>query len=251
MIPKVDASQSFSDIRPISLCNVSSKIIAKVINSRLSRILPRIVTQNQSGFVKGRAITENILLAQEIINGIGKPRKGANVVIKLDMAKAYDRVSWPFLCLYLDNLDSQKNGLILYTDLSLTIGTLFLLMVASKTLAQYEKVSGQLINKSKCCFTMSPGTAQRTTTRVINRIRGWRLKFLSFGGRATLIRHVLLALNIHTLAVVHPPKGTIYMIEKYINSFFWSRTEEGGNNIGFLGTIFASHMKKGEQTSEG
>nr|XP_009769821.1 PREDICTED: uncharacterized protein LOC104220618 [Nicotiana sylvestris] len=104
MLPKVEAPQSFSDIRPINLCNVSSKIIAKILNARLSKIFPKIITQNQSGFVKGRAITENILLAQELVNDIGKPRKGANVVIKLDMAKAYDRVSWPFLCFMLRKL---------------------------------------------------------------------------------------------------------------------------------------------------
>nr|XP_009803491.1 PREDICTED: uncharacterized protein LOC104248855 [Nicotiana sylvestris] len=96
MLPKVEAPQIFFDIRPIILCNVSSKIIAKILNARLNKILPKIITQNQSDFVKGRAITKNILLAQELINDIGKPRKEANVVIKLDMAKAYDRVSWPF-----------------------------------------------------------------------------------------------------------------------------------------------------------
>lgn len=46
-------------------------------------------------------------------------------------------------------------------------------------------------------------------SKVVNRIRGWHLKFLSFGGRATLIRYVLLALNIHTLAVVHPLKALL------------------------------------------
>lgn len=41
----------------------------------------------------GRRISENIMLAQEIIHQIRKPNIGCNVVIKLDMAKAYDRVS--------------------------------------------------------------------------------------------------------------------------------------------------------------
>lgn len=98
MIPKVQHPQKFSDLRPISLCNVSSKVISKVINNRLATILLRIISKNQSGFVKGRAITENILLAQEIINDIKRPNRGKNVVIKLDMTKAYDRVSWPYLC---------------------------------------------------------------------------------------------------------------------------------------------------------
>nr|XP_016490751.1 PREDICTED: uncharacterized protein LOC107810475 [Nicotiana tabacum] len=38
---------------------------------------------------------------KEIVQGIKKPNKGTNVVIKLDMAKAYDRVSWSFTCIML------------------------------------------------------------------------------------------------------------------------------------------------------
>lgn len=99
LIPKVKSPQQFPDMRPISLCNVISKIFSKVLNSRLSRILPSLICRNQSGFIKGRSISENILLAQEIIHDIGKPNVDGNVVLTLDMAKAYVRVSWPFLCI--------------------------------------------------------------------------------------------------------------------------------------------------------
>ncbi|XP_070036838.1 uncharacterized protein LOC142166519 [Nicotiana tabacum] len=68
---------------------------------RLASILPHIISANLSGFVKWKSISENIMLAQEIVQGITKPNIGANVVIKLDMAKAYDRVSWAFTCLML------------------------------------------------------------------------------------------------------------------------------------------------------
>ncbi|XP_019241256.1 PREDICTED: uncharacterized protein LOC109221250 [Nicotiana attenuata] len=50
-----------------------------------------------SGFVKGMSIFENIFLTQEIVTDIRMRGKPANVVIKLDMAKAYDRVSWKYL----------------------------------------------------------------------------------------------------------------------------------------------------------
>ncbi|XP_059311009.1 uncharacterized protein LOC132062452 [Lycium ferocissimum] len=52
---------------------------------------------NMAGFVKGRSIAENVLLPQEIISDNRLRTKSANVVMKLDMAKAYDRVSWIFL----------------------------------------------------------------------------------------------------------------------------------------------------------
>ncbi|XP_060200073.1 uncharacterized protein LOC132628292 [Lycium barbarum] len=56
------------------------------------------------GFIKGRSITENIMLAQEIINDIRKPFRGGNVAIKLDMAKAYDGVNWKYLGMTLKKL---------------------------------------------------------------------------------------------------------------------------------------------------
>lgn len=55
------------------------------------------ISTNQSGFVKSRCIIENVMLTQEIVLDIRKRDKPANAVIKLDMAKAYNRVSWLYL----------------------------------------------------------------------------------------------------------------------------------------------------------
>ncbi|KAL0301641.1 UNVERIFIED_CONTAM: LINE-1 retrotransposable element O protein [Sesamum radiatum] len=96
LIPKVPNPCSWTDFRPISLCNVSNKICSKIMNNRLSMILPGIIAP-QSGFVGGRLISDNILLAQELIHSIGDKKRYDNVVFKLDMAKAYDRVQWRFL----------------------------------------------------------------------------------------------------------------------------------------------------------
>ncbi|XP_075077075.1 uncharacterized protein LOC142163830 [Nicotiana tabacum] len=68
-----------------------------VVHDRLEKILPSLISSNQSGFVKGRSIFENIMLTEEIVTDIRLREKSANVVIKLDMAKAYDRVSWKYL----------------------------------------------------------------------------------------------------------------------------------------------------------
>ncbi|XP_071917289.1 uncharacterized protein [Coffea arabica] len=97
LLPKVENPQDFKHFRPISLCNFTNKIISKLLSARLAMILPRIISPQQSGFVQGRQITDNFLLAQELVADIGKSNRGGNVVIKLDMMKAYDKVSWPFL----------------------------------------------------------------------------------------------------------------------------------------------------------
>ncbi|XP_070049029.1 uncharacterized protein [Nicotiana tomentosiformis] len=94
LLPKKKIVSTFSDMRPISLSNFSNKIISRVVHERLVDLLPSLISPNQAGFVKGRSIVENILLTQEIITDIRLRGKPSNVVIKLDMAKAYDRVSW-------------------------------------------------------------------------------------------------------------------------------------------------------------
>ncbi|XP_060212131.1 uncharacterized protein LOC132639718 [Lycium barbarum] len=93
LIPKKQSVRTFSDMRPISLSNFINKVISRAIHDRLESIIPSLISSNQSGFVKGRSIFENILLTQEIVSDIRIRGKPANVVIKLDMAKTYDRVS--------------------------------------------------------------------------------------------------------------------------------------------------------------
>lgn len=97
MIPKRDHPQKFTDLRPINLCNVSSTFICEILYNRTSSLLLESPRTNLV-LSEGRGISENILLAQKIINDIKKPARGGNVVLKLDMAKAYDRVSMEFLC---------------------------------------------------------------------------------------------------------------------------------------------------------
>ncbi|XP_071928030.1 uncharacterized protein [Coffea arabica] len=94
LIPKMSIPQEFSQFRPVSLCNFFNKLISRILADRVAYVLPKIISPQQTGFVKGRNISENFLLAQEIISGIGKKKRGGNVVMKLDMSKAYDRVAW-------------------------------------------------------------------------------------------------------------------------------------------------------------
>jgi hypothetical protein len=70
-----------------------------VLANRLKEILNEIVAPNQSAFVPGRLITDNILLAYEVTHHMQNKRSGAVGVaaLKLDMSKAYDRVEWSFL----------------------------------------------------------------------------------------------------------------------------------------------------------
>nr|XP_009761667.1 PREDICTED: uncharacterized protein LOC104213819 [Nicotiana sylvestris] len=98
LLPKKKEVMTFVDMRPISLSNFVNKIFSRVIHDRLVELLPNIISEEQAGFVNGRSIVENVLLTQEIITDIRlRTKAGPNVVIKLDIEKAYDKLSWLFL----------------------------------------------------------------------------------------------------------------------------------------------------------
>jgi hypothetical protein len=98
LIPKKKNPTHPGDFRPISLCNVILKIITKTMANRLKLILPDVISQNQSAFVPGRMITDNTLVAYEVFHFFNQnTSKKGYMGIKTDMAKAYDRVEWPFL----------------------------------------------------------------------------------------------------------------------------------------------------------
>jgi hypothetical protein len=96
LIPKEKGASSFDRFHPISLCNIGYKIITKVITNRLKGMLPTIIPKNQGGFIKGRHITDNIILVQEAIHSsMQQGEKG--MIVKLDLANAFDRVRHDFL----------------------------------------------------------------------------------------------------------------------------------------------------------
>jgi len=58
LIPKVDGPTKVNEFRPISLLNISMKIITKLLAKRLQRLIQQIIHKNQYGFIQSRTIQD-------------------------------------------------------------------------------------------------------------------------------------------------------------------------------------------------
>lgn len=128
LIPKIQTPEYLHQFRPIGLCNVIFKAVTKVIVGRLKNLLSQLISEMQSSFVPGRHITDNIIVSQEIIHSMWtmKGRKGF-MAIKVDLEKAYDRLSWDFIrdTLYAARLPGELVSVIMQCIESSTLSVLW------------------------------------------------------------------------------------------------------------------------------
>jgi hypothetical protein len=96
LIPKENDAREMKKFRPISLLNCSFKIFTKVLTNRFARNLDRLISFQQSSFIKGRFILESVVTAHEIIHEVHS-KKNQGLVFKIDYEKAYGRVNLDFL----------------------------------------------------------------------------------------------------------------------------------------------------------
>ncbi|KAL9679286.1 hypothetical protein QQ045_017144 [Rhodiola kirilowii] len=358
LIPKKKEAVRIEDWRPISLCTVAMKIITKIISRRLQPILNQVISIFQSAFVKGRVITDNIVVAHGVANFLKNCNEGRNYYasVKIDMSKAYDRVEWPFLekvllrmgfaarwvervmqCVCSVTYQIRVNGnvsevicpsrglrqgdplspyLFLFCTellnakllLSVERGLISGIKVCKKApvvshlffaddaiffikaecrevdnlkevLHQYGGVSGQLVNfdKSEICFSRNTpadvrvhicealrvpqvrshsrylglpllvGQRKSETFREIvekiwRRVKDWKCKLLSSGGREILIKAVIQAIPTYMMSVYYFPRRIISEIQKLMLQFWWDK-KEGNRGISWIRQEILQHKK--------
>jgi hypothetical protein len=95
LIQKLNKPTSFSDFRPISLCNLCYNLIEKIIVNRVKPFLSKTLLGEQLGFLKGRQILDEIDTSHEFLHSIKQKHLKA-LILKLDLKKAYDCINWDF-----------------------------------------------------------------------------------------------------------------------------------------------------------
>lgn len=96
LLPKSTAARCASDFRPVSLIHSFAKIFCKLLANRLGPELQKLISCTQSAFIQGRSIQDNFLYVQNTIKNAYK-KNIPLVFLKLDFAKAFDSVHWPYL----------------------------------------------------------------------------------------------------------------------------------------------------------
>ncbi|WJX66076.1 hypothetical protein P8452_50669 [Trifolium repens] len=96
LVPKVNSPQCPGDFRPISLLGCWYKLLAKVLATRLAKVIGVLIPKTQSAFLKGRQLVEGVVVVNEVIDFAKKTGKDC-LILKVDFEKAYDSVNWEFL----------------------------------------------------------------------------------------------------------------------------------------------------------
>ena len=122
LIPKKDKDKTYlKKWRPISLLNNDYKIVTKALVLRLEKVLPTIISPNQTGYVKGRYIGESIKIKTDMMS-FTKKKNIPGLAVFLDFEKAFDSIEWCYLqkCLEAFNFGPQLRQWItvLYNNIS-------------------------------------------------------------------------------------------------------------------------------------
>lgn len=109
LIPKNEGGATIGEYRPISLVHSFAKLVTKILANRLAPKLPDIVATNQSAFIRGCSIHDNFELVQHMAKFLHQ-KNLSRLLVKLDITKAFDSVSWAFLVQLLRHLGLVTHG---------------------------------------------------------------------------------------------------------------------------------------------
>ena len=109
LIPKEEFNLTdLKNWRPITLLNIDYKIISKVLAKRVEQCLPKLIHSDQTGFVLGRYIGQNIRLLSDIMD-YTDVMKSPGILLFVDFEKAFDTLEWPFILKALEEFNFGQN----------------------------------------------------------------------------------------------------------------------------------------------
>jgi len=83
LLPKVCNPSTFSQYRPICLATFISisKVCTRILANRIAPLLELLISPEQAGFLKGRSIHDQILVANELVHDINRKTRGGTILL--------------------------------------------------------------------------------------------------------------------------------------------------------------------------
>ncbi|PKU70362.1 Putative ribonuclease H protein [Dendrobium catenatum] len=245
-IPKKDNPEHWSDFRPISLCYFFNKLTSKIIAHRLGSLLPNIISPNQSAFVKGRLISDNILLTQELVHDLNSPslfiiameyfsrcinalfenypsmyyrsKKGFPITHRsfADDFIIFVNVSFNHVKRFKDFLDlfSLESGLsfntskcAFFTSKWITISNINIIIAYTKF--EHNSLPFKYLGAPIFRGIKKSHLFDEIIKKIQGKISSWEYHFLSFGGRLTILKSTLNSMAFHLLQVIKPNNSIV------------------------------------------
>ncbi|GJY99451.1 hypothetical protein Tco_0516881 [Tanacetum coccineum] len=261
LIPKVNNHTLITDFRPISLIGIHYKIIAKILANRLSKVIDKIVSKEQSTFIAGLSDLDlNSVLGSKPAFHLQEPlflsmvslRLNSLSIVALDKEIPYlpfsSFLSWkvfimPSLILWVMNARDLEN--------IIRIIHVFYLASRLKINIHISNIYGIGVNEdevynmasnAECIAGNIPfnylglpiGSNMKSIAiwkmlidRFRSRLSTWKASLLSIGGRLNLIKSVLGSLGIYYLSIFRSPESVLNDLERIRSNFFWGGNQDG------------------------
>ncbi|XP_019189009.1 PREDICTED: uncharacterized protein LOC109183383 [Ipomoea nil] len=257
LIPKKTCLEHVYDLRPIALCNVAYKVLAKIVANRLKEILDTMISPSQNAFIPYRLITYNIIVAGELGHYL---RVKYNIVVNGDdvgsVMPTREEARGNIHGIRVARTAPPVSHLFFADDSMLLFkATAGEAQKVQECLSLYNRVSGQAVNYAKSSIMFSANTVSGIREQVaaifgvqqvddFGRVCTWQKKLLSRAGKEVLLNSVAQSMPIFAMSMFLLPKSVCDSIEKVMNHFWWKNGTTNGRGIHWTSWLRLAIPKK-------
>ncbi|XP_043705526.1 uncharacterized protein LOC122655395 [Telopea speciosissima] len=256
LIPKVENARQVGHYLPICLGNFFFKIIPKIMATRLSLLLPKLISEEHGAFQQGKVITSSIGVASELTNMMASKCCGGTLGMKLDVQKVYDTLEWKFLFDVLGKIGFSHSWIGWIKEMMrskkmsvLTNGgpvgyfgverglkhgdplTPFLFILAEEVLCHgLTDLRMRGVKMFLDCYQAYSGlkiNLEKSKGFCWGYVRsekrqGGKVDFYLWWEGWNLVRSVMCGIPVHNFSVYVWPASTVELMERWIRNFIWS-----------------------------